>query len=343
MKRLKIIYCIIILLCVVTFGFLSIKKTNALTSLYVQEFTISERSQDSYGFVGIYDLSSVSTNQQNNSFEFFILRGYNYNWQYYLTVNNSTKVMRLLGRDTPSAEILESVSLTGICFLELLVDYDATGLFLVAYNVVPTYQHDRGVSPSVDGFIRTLLFRHDLSSNYDLTTDWQNHDIYVCPCYNQGVYTYNGLLNGSYIDATDSLSSVNTWVDNQILNAYLFQSVINSSYQYGYDDGDYFGYQRGASDGYDDGYSDGESDGYTFGFRDGQIDGYHEGYDIGYTDGQNGENAVSPTFNILTGIFTAIGSIMSIELAPHVPLGLFILIPLFFSALGLILWIWRRN
>lgn len=81
------------------------------------------------------------------------------------------------------------------------------------------------------------------------------------------------------------------------------------------------------------------------------IEAYNQGYDYGldigyergYEAGQQGENAISPVFNLLEHIFTILGAIFTIELAPHVPLGVFLLVPLFFAIGGLILWIWRRN
>ena len=71
--------------------------------------------------------------------------------------------------------------------------------------------------------------------------------------------------------------------------------------------------------------------------------GYQAGYQAGYNQGQTGDTAMTPVFNVLTHVFTSLGSILSIELVPHIPLGLFLLVPLFFAVLGLILWIWRRN
>ena len=66
-------------------------------------------------------------------------------------------------------------------------------------------------------------------------------------------------------------------------------------------------------------------------------------YAAGYAAGQEGETSVEPVFNLLTHIFSIIGAIWQIELVPHVPLGLFILVPIFFAIVGLVLWIWRRN
>lgn len=70
--------------------------------------------------------------------------------------------------------------------------------------------------------------------------------------------------------------------------------------------------------------------------------GYDEGYDEGFEWGET-NNTMSPAFNVLANIFKVIGNIFAIELFPHIPLGVFIIIPLFFAGLGLILWIWRRN
>lgn len=78
-------------------------------------------------------------------------------------------------------------------------------------------------------------------------------------------------------------------------------------------------------------------------YNDGYNAGRSAGYNAGYTDGQSGENAISPIWNVLTGIFSAVGSIFAIELAPHIYLGYFILVPLFFIMVLGILAIWRKN
>lgn len=71
--------------------------------------------------------------------------------------------------------------------------------------------------------------------------------------------------------------------------------------------------------------------------------GYTTGYNTGYDEGQTGENAISPVWNVLTGIFNSIGAILSIELIPHIPIGLLIFVPLFFIMVMAILSIWRKN
>ena len=71
--------------------------------------------------------------------------------------------------------------------------------------------------------------------------------------------------------------------------------------------------------------------------------GYGAGYSQGYTDGEGTITPFDRFWSILTGVFSSVGAVLSINLFPGVPLGIFILIPLFFGAVGLILWIWRRN
>lgn len=113
----------------------------------------------------------------------------------------------------------------------------------------------------------------------------------------------------------------------------------------------YRAYQGGNTNGYNEGYSAGSSasseesyqDGYNVGYSVGMNRGEQIGYNRGYDAGASGDNAVSSFINILTSIFTGIGAIFSIELFPHITIGLFLLVPLFFGVLGLILWIWRHN
>lgn len=71
--------------------------------------------------------------------------------------------------------------------------------------------------------------------------------------------------------------------------------------------------------------------------------GASAGYESGFADGQQGKTSINKVWDFMSGMFGAIGAIFSIELFPHIPLGIFILVPLFFGAVGLILWIWRRN
>jgi hypothetical protein len=103
--------------------------------------------------------------------------------------------------------------------------------------------------------------------------------------------------------------------------------------------GFYGGYNVGYQDGLDANDTQAYQEGYNVGYQLGQT----EGYNTGYQAGVSGDNAVSSFINILTSIFTGIGAIFSIELFPNITIGLFLLVPLFFGVLGLILWIWRHN
>lgn len=75
----------------------------------------------------------------------------------------------------------------------------------------------------------------------------------------------------------------------------------------------------------------------------GYNEGYTKGYNEGYDDGQEGKTVLNNVWDMLSGLFATVGTIMSIELFPNVPIGLFFFVPLFFAVVGLILWIWRRN
>lgn len=107
---------------------------------------------------------------------------------------------------------------------------------------------------------------------------------------------------------------------------YMYQFEVN-----GYNGGYAYGYQQGLD------ANDQES------YDTGYYYGYLKGKEDGYDDGAQGNNAISSAVNVLKSIFSAIGAIFTIELFPHITIGLFLLVPLFFGVLGLILWIWRHN
>lgn len=115
--------------------------------------------------------------------------------------------------------------------------------------------------------------------------------------------------------------------------------LIARAFSGGYTNGYNTGYSEGGDSGSEQAYQDGYNVGYSVGVNRGEQIGYNRGYD----DGASGNNAVSSAINVLSSIFGVIGSIFSIELFPHITLGLFLLVPLFFGVLGLILWIWRHN
>lgn len=153
---------------------------------------------------------------------------------------------------------------------------------------------------------------------------------------------FNMIMGGSGF-SLESLGVGETFIDmfnNNRFDLFItpgLNTLIARGYSGGYD----AGYSAGYTDG--GGSEDAYYDGYQQGLNVGRQVGYQLGYDTGYDDGASGNNAVSSFINILTSIFTGIGAIFSIELFPHITIGLFLLVPLFFGVLGLILWIWRHN
>ncbi len=138
-----------------------------------------------------------------------------------------------------------------------------------------------------------------------------------------GLILFDAGFNNSISNVLYFINYLNSNYDFTPNHDFSLNSVGELRYWEGYDLGDYFGYDRGLDEGYDLGYD--------------------VGYIKGYSDGEQSENAVSPVFNLLTGVFEAIGAIFAIELVPNIPLGVFILVPLFFAVVGVVLWIWRRN
>lgn len=157
-------------------------------------------------------------------------------------------------------------------------------------------------------------------------------DTSTSPANQLGLYDYLYGFEDEYL-------TYQTIYANEIISHLNTSRIEVAFYQWGvraiagnyYDEGYAMGRQAGLEEGYDIGYDDGYDLGYDL------------GYSTGYDEGESGETVFAPAFRIISDIFGAIGAIMAVELVPHVPLGLFILVPLFFSTLGLILWIWRRN
>lgn len=76
---------------------------------------------------------------------------------------------------------------------------------------------------------------------------------------------------------------------------------------------------------------------YNNGFNSGKELGYKEGYNVGL---QEGENA---TTNWIATISKGIGNVLSLEIAPNLPLGLLVAIPLVMGMIGLIFMFWRKD
>lgn len=191
-----------------------------------------------------------------------------------------------------------------------------------------------------------MLYRSAVNTNVKLSDD----KLYLAHVYPSGQYAFiylyevnfiydNGnirfdLSNAIYndnlpynVDGSDRAISVRFNIYVNLLSKFENRSVVWGGDQLNWVVNNYFNYKE-----------------FIYPYIDRAYDaGYVAGHSVGYDDGQAGENAISPIWNLFQGIFGTIGAIFSIELAPHIYIGYFFLVPLFFGVVGLILWIWRRN
>lgn len=341
MKKLKWSLLFIMILLAVVFLFATCKKTKALTSAFnAFELEISARDQDNYNAVFIFDMG----NETNSYYNFmFINNGQNNYIFLNMIENNSLRILE------SGVGTVESISLSSRLF-EIDIVEDLNGLYMLVYEINYTVQTNQGTEPAIDGISRTMKTRFDIGSFGGILNRWETDNLKLAIT-NSTTANVPFLVNCSYISSTETPQDVSSWVGFQLSNYTTYNKLIHSGYlagnHDGYLDGFSDGEERGYSDGYDDGETAGRNDGYvtgrTEGLAEGERIGYSEGYNIGYTDGQAGNTAITPVFNTLSGVFSVVGSVLAIELVPHIPLGIFILVPLFFAAIGLILWIWRRN
>lgn len=366
MKKLKWILLIITIIMIVFFLFATCRKTKALESeLNGQTVLIAERDQDTQGAVFVYGVANKNVQTDLGIVFFYTTNPINnpYGYSMYLDISSGGSTIQLRIRDG-SGNALETLTLS-TRLLQVQIVPENGDLYLIIYNLNYSVRNDPGVAPSVDGITRTMRTRYLLPAT--IQSAYQTNGVYISTT---ALFSYAGipnyLLNYSYLNDTDlsnAPTSINNWVDSLLYNYVIENSLLSSGYYTGYgegyDDGTADGEEVGFANGYDEGYDVGHNDGYIEGYDDGEasLDAYQSGYDAGYTageqtqtaywdgydDGQAGNTAITPIFNTLAGIFTVIGSVLSIELVPHVPIGLFILVPLFFAVIGLVLWIWRKD
>lgn len=344
MKKIKWILLAITLALASLFLFATCRKTKALESELIHiTANIRESDQGDYNIVFIFDLGE---NYLSNKSNFMFIGG-----AYRLAITNQA------GNNTNQVTIEQIGSsyyesfTTNSRFLQVQIVEDNNDLCLLFYDLNYTMQYNQGNTPVINGVSRTLKTRFVFGQGvYSQWTGINGLQMSVTSG-TFGTNTPNFLFNYSYISVFDTVQDINNWVDNQLSNYKFINYLLNQSYNYGYTDGNNDGYLDGFDDGEDRGYSDGyaagELVGHAAGYEEGANVGYTHGFDEGYrdgwADGQAGETAITPAFNTLSGVFNVVSSVLSIELVPHVPIGLFFLVPLFFSAIGLILWIWRRN
>lgn len=243
----------------------------------------------------------------------------------YVTNHYPTNLLLIVSKTNSYSATTGQVTAGGRIQIDLATYDTNLNLFLPVRNVndnnyTPIYTNTTGSSGSYFNALKLKCSYNDRTTYPDAATS--TNDIYD---YLKGFI--NVKTSRHALDINDTLYYLN--------NNLFFVSF----YQWGLRAiaGDYY------DEGYSDGYAAGQENGFDDGYDTGYGEGYDEGYNLGYEDGIEGETLFSPAFRMISDIFVAIGSIMSIELVPHIPIGLLILVPLFFSVLGLILWIWRRN
>ena len=376
MKKFKIFLLIITILLMILMIFASCRKTKALTDLYnpnVSDTIVITSTDTNSGFVGLYmfgDLNSLNDNfrtllvQYTNGYfyirvETVVQNGnrvpYNihligtagYDVANYSTTSDTVGIILILGENSNNDLCLDIATLryyTGTSqYLTISHNY-----YYFAYN-----------------YFDDVALMTDYNSNSGISCSYLDDNNYI-GTYN--VFWYDCLdYSLTFTEQSSEVSSEIIKLVNEQVDDIIFESGYDAGYLDGYHDGEYDGYQAGYTagyqagvstqtaydDGYDDGYQDGVqaglhlSDAYVRGWNDGwdvgYQDGFNNGYNDGYVDGQEGRTAFTPAFNVLTGVFNVVGSVMSINLVPGVPLGLFFLVPLFFAVIGLVLWIWRKN
>lgn len=351
MKKIKWILLILTIFLMIIFLLATCRKTNALVSeLYDDSVVISSNSQSD---VGVVFLVNMANNSNGSSSDFMLIGGASSVINLLNITNNTGANPNMLYICNYAGTILESYQLNSR-ILQIQIVEDTNDLYLIIYQISFILQHNQGNTPILDGVTRSMITRYNLGASVKSLYDSPNGlkiDLGWHGPNGNINWNPNFILNYSYIDYSETPQEINNWVDYQLLNYLTINNLVSSSYIYGTSDGYDDGYDDGLDEGEDIGYSNGYDEGYDIGYNAGTVHGYDEGYSTGYDTGydegwdagQAGESAITPTFSILSGVFGVVASVFQIELVPHVPLGLFFLVPLFFSAIGLILWIWRRN
>lgn len=161
---------------------------------------------------------------------------------------------------------------------------------------------------------------------------------------------YNGYWQEYLWDDFSLMGNILGWqlvgYENQVsLDYYDY----NNGYQDGYWDGRNYGFKQGQEVGYNTGYSLGHDDGYDLGYDRGYDDGFDYGqdiaYDLGFDDGYDdgydvglNESLEAGGFSmLLSSMFTAVGTLLAIELLPNIYLGMFVAVPLVFGVIMFII------
>lgn len=342
MKK-KIIFTIIIAIIVIILGFGACRTTKA----YTEENTNQGVPYNAY--LGFYSYDLGGYNKGGSISE---VVGDNPNWSYYDARQYFYYIYRTNYQSANDFIALNFYSTSNkyymqiICIIDsdiiykkysfevnkdnyLIVAINPIGdegfIYFKEYTLMPDY------TPHNANWKMTLSYVKDYSIEYDDANLGSNVELSLC--YNSN-YHGNYLYSKHEIDNSLSYNTIfNGFKNNELFN---IDRIINKGIQYGSQVAQYELEQQTALN-YSKGYQAGleQTEGYQT--------GYTNGYQAGVDDTMSGSSGVSPVLALLTSLAAPINSIMSIRLAPNITIGTLIFIPLFFAALGLVLWIWRRN
>ena len=197
------------------------------------------------------------------------------------------------------------------------------------FNVTACYINDAEINPTYDdtyaldnySYVTSNgVFDYALSNKGVFKKDLSNEDFTI--------FDYTSLIydNGSYTQDVNSIRGENV----SLYNAYFHINDMNG-------DNVYIGY--GAP------YHDIANSEYQRGYGNGSASGYVTGYDAGYTTGVNSQPIQvqeATAFSYITNAFQVVNNVMSLEVLPHVTIGLVFSIPLVFVLIMVIFKLVRK-
>lgn len=375
MKLLKKIWFPLVLLILILILLLgTCKKTNALYDSGLQQRTIYISMTDTD--TGYIQILQPKFNNSTIISTLYTQRPTYYDRLYtnliFDSVNNEVyiTITSLANPQDPEDTVLYTGSRIGADRLIAVIamigpnNYDTTSelswcfCFVQCINGAITYTYNWYYGENME---TTMGFINDAFNNNEVRIDlFPDSHVYSYYKGTSNVYMYDALDYSSTFSEQipDLLDDFINPSINLSTSIYLYNNGYNAGYQQGYDDGYEAGQTAGYNSGYtagynvgvndnetafNRGYDEGQADGYADGLLAGYDNGYADGYDIGFNEGMDGATPVSQTVGVISSIFAGIGTVLAVQLFPGFPIGLLILVPLFFAVLGLILWIWRRN
>lgn len=305
--RLKKIFISLFLVLVCFVGLFGIGlKANASENHNVrQEIILNINNNDNtHEWFALFSINGYSTSEFNTDFS---LLGFSYyeGQDYVENKNHYLYLNRVQGDEYALYHQGQNTNISLYSSEIYLMAYLNSTKKIYIYAL--TYNRNNGVFEVGNSIYNNFLV-------YEFYVDWRSGQLTEYT--NKRLYLYGQTIQLSQADSEiiPNNSNYNNYL-NAVLGVYFRNSYLGDIINNYYSLGDTNGYRRG----------------------------YDSGYNLGYAEGQTGENAISPIWNVLTGIFNSVGAILSIELIPHIPIGLLIFVPLFFIMVMAILSIWRKN